>query len=85
MAPSSLIVLITESGSLSDEDLKSRRDFEDSFTSRGVKFAVLEERGARVVVVSADFEKIAKVAEEIKIFMPTTAHNYTYEVRLNKI
>ena len=81
MAPISWLVLVTETGSLSDDYLQLRKRFEATFTSRGLSFEVVEKEGCRVVIVSAEFGEIAKAAEAVKICMPA----HTYEVRSNYV
>ena len=74
----SCTVLVTERGSLSSEEIQLRDSFEEDIVSRGVKLeeVQLEDKGFRVVVVSAEFRVVAEIAESIKLCLPTTVDNY---------
>jgi len=73
-------VLVVSSEELDEEEKKLRSDFEEKLKARGVKLQEVElEEDVVVVMVSAGWELVCKVADEVKLSMPTVADTYEIE------
>ena len=72
-------ILVISPEEAEPEDAKLRSDFEELLKSRGVRLSELElEEGVKVVAVAAGWDIVCRVAEEVRLSMPTVSD--TYEV-----